>query len=132
MKSFKEESSYSVLETLDEVVLKTIESYLLKNKKEAIVILYIKEERIIGIIVGTSSTLPFNNDLQCSETIWYVVPEYRKSRIGLELYEAFEYWAKEVVKARVIHTSNPEGGMLDKIYLKQGYKPLEQLFMKVI
>jgi hypothetical protein len=133
MLSFKEESSYSLLETDKEEILSTIENYLLRDKKDTIVLLALDSSNsIIGIIVGTSSKLPFNRDLQAIETIWYVLPEYRKLTVGLELYEAFIYWATNIVQAKVIHTASPKGSNLHKVYKKQGYELLEEVYLKVL
>jgi hypothetical protein len=133
MLSFKEESSYSLLETDKEEILSTIENYLLRDKKDTIVLLALDSSNsIIGIIVGTSSKLPFNKLLQAAETIWYVYPEYRKDRIGYQLYETFMYWATNIVRASVIHTASPKGSNLKKVYKKQGYDLLEELYIKVL
>jgi hypothetical protein len=134
MLNFKEEGYYSLLETDKEAILDTIEDTLLRDKKRTIVLLAVDDSSStpIGIIVGSSSRLPFNRDLQAIETIWYVLPEYRKLTVGLELYEAFIYWATNIVQAKVIHTASPKGSNLHKVYKKQGYKLLEEVYLKVL
>lgn len=142
MLRFKEEGYYKNLPTDEEEILKTIDTYINKDKKDTIVLLMSSSERseeaaiatisTIGIIVGTASKLPFNKQIQAAETIWYVLPEYRHTGIGLELYDAFYYWAENIVKADVIHTASPMGSGLDKVFKKQDYELLEEVYFKVI
>lgn len=133
MIKFKEESSYSSLPTLEEEILLTIDHYINKiNNIDTTVVIAISDSSVIGIIVGTASKLPFNRQIQAAETIWYVLPEYRNTEVGLALYQAFEYWAIYKVGAEVIHTASPTGSKLGKVFKKQGYKPLEEVYIKVL
>ncbi len=134
MISFKEELPlYRDLPTEEESILATIDTYISKiNNIDTTVIVSIREDNPIGIIVGTASRLPFNSQIQAAETIWYVLPEYRSTEVGLALYKAFEYWAINKAKASVLHTGAPSGSKLNKVFAKQGYSLLEEVYFKVI
>lgn len=147
MINFKNNSPYKDLPTVEEEILKTIEDSIIKDNKECIIIIAnrrgtegtevaITSDIVynipIGIIVGTITKLPFNKQLQAYETVWWVEPEYRNTKVGLELYEAFEYWAINIAKVDLINTAAPEDQpQLKKYYTKKGYKPLEQLYYRI-
>jgi GNAT superfamily N-acetyltransferase len=133
MVSFKEETPYRELPIVEEEVLNTIDSYISKiDNKNCTIVLSIVDSTIVGLIVGTTMKLPFNRQIQANETIWYVLPSYRNTNIGKTLYNYFLYWAINKANAEVIYTSSPQGSNLDKVYTKEGYVPLEQVFIKVI
>jgi GNAT superfamily N-acetyltransferase len=65
------------------------------------------------------------------ETYWYVEPEY--SGHGKELVDFFEKWAKETAKCQytaMIHLADSHPERLQKFYEKNGYRLVEQHFVK--
>lgn len=94
------------------------------------------KERIIlledgGFLAASVQPFPFGKGKIASETAWWVNEEARKSGVGRELMNAFEYWAKEVAGCdMVVMTSLDED--VEKIYKKNGYKLYERAYMKVI
>ena len=48
-----------------------------------------------GVFLGSIGEHYFGTDLIASDTLWYVSPQSRGSRVGLQLLRAFENWAKE-------------------------------------
>ena len=134
MVSFKVESPYSTLSTDILKIRTTVLDYLNKDKKESIILLSyskdLKDKGPIGIIVGSIQEFPFSLDKQAYEHIWYVLPKYRKNKVGLELYEAFEYWATRL-GVKVIHSAYPNKD-LEEFYVSKGYKPLERVYYKII
>lgn len=49
---------------------------------------------VTGMFLGSICEHYFGKDLIASDTLWYVLPEHRGSRAGLQLLRAFENWAK--------------------------------------
>jgi GNAT superfamily N-acetyltransferase len=134
MVTFKVESPYSTLSTDIEKIRTSVLDGLNKDKKEYLILLSysedFKDKGPIGIIIGSIQEFPFSLDKQAYEHIWYVLPKYRKNKVGLELYEAFEYWAIKL-GVKVIHSAYPSED-LKTFYLSKGYKPLERVYYKII
>ena len=47
---------------------------------------------LVGLFLGAISEHYFGTDRLASDTLWYVAPEHRGSRVGLDLLRAFEKW----------------------------------------
>jgi GNAT superfamily N-acetyltransferase len=126
---FKEASPYHKFPTNETKVEALIYDTLGKPANEAIIILCKHEGKTVGMLVAGASELPFSDAKQASESIWYVEPEFRKSRYGLDLYAAFEYWATGI-GAVVVHSAAPKGVPLDRFYKRRGYKLLEHIYIR--
>ncbi len=126
---FKEASPYNKYPTNENKVAGLIYETLGKPANEAIIILCTDKGRTVGLLVAAASELPFSDTKQASESIWYVEPEYRNSRYGLDLYAAFEYWAHGI-GAVVIHSAAPKDVPLGRFYNRRGYKLLEHVYIK--
>lgn len=124
-----DESQYSGLWIDIEDIQETLHNFL--TSPNAITYVAELDDLLIGFIVGTYSKLPFNKDLQASETLWYLHQEFRNTKIGWSLYELFLNWAKEK-QVKVIHTASPNGSNLGKAYEKQGYTMFEEFYIKVL
>jgi len=76
----------------------------------------------------------FSGELHASESFWFVAPEHRNSSVGLKLFNAFEAEAKErKCKAIVmIHLAGLNAEVLEKLYLRKGYTPAENIYRKVL
>jgi len=48
-----------------------------------------------GVFLGSIGEHYFGTDLIASDTLWYVSPQSRGSRVGLQLLRTFEKWAKD-------------------------------------
>lgn len=133
MVTFKVESPYGPLDTDIHKIRASVEEALNKDKKESIILLSYsedpKEKGPIGILVGNIQEFPFSRDKQAFENIWYVLPKYRKNKVGLELFNAFEYWAKKL-GVKVIHSAYPSKD-LEEFYTSKGYKTLEYVYYKI-
>jgi len=83
-----------------------------------------------GMIAGTISKFPFGPYIVATEMAWWVNPDKRKSNIGRDLLEAFEFWAKKV-GADMVHMVSLDDSV-GKFYEKKGYKLLERAYIKAI
>lgn len=53
------------------------------------------EDKPIGMLGGLINNFVYGNAKMAVEVAWWVEPEFRKSGVGKELIEAFEFWAKK-------------------------------------
>lgn len=100
-------------------------------------LLLIAEESgaIIGGIGGLKSGLFFNADtLVGSERFWWLDPNYRNSRAGLQLLTEMEVAAKKAgcVYWLMLSLEGSDNGRADAIYRRFGYKPAERAYLKKI
>lgn len=84
-----------------------------------------------GLIVGVKTEMLFGTETLTSELCWYVAPEHRNSRIGLELIALYEFWSKEIAKADHCQMALiGDGQRLERYYQKKGYQAVEQAFVR--
>lgn len=81
-----------------------------------------------GMIAGRLAPYAFAPLLIAAELGWWVEPEHRKSKVGKELLEAFEYWAKQKNCKMVTMVSLDDE--VGKIYERKGYHLAERVYMK--
>lgn len=110
----------------EEAVRNVVEGLLSSDKKDAIVIAI--EDK--GFIAGIAKKFPYGETLIATEIGWWVEPEHRKSNVGGQLIDAFEYWASQVGCERVTMMCLTEE--LRGYYEKRGYVLSELAFMKEI
>ena len=106
---------------------------LYKDKENSIIILCVKEGNVIGFIIGVTCPLAFSTDKVVTELAWWVEPEHRLSRAAFKLIDAYEYWANNVAKAKLV-CMNSLNTMesVDKIYQKRGYTLFEKSWVKEV
>jgi GNAT superfamily N-acetyltransferase len=86
----------------------------------------------VGLIAGQISESIFNDDKIASELIWWVDEKHRNSRIGLELFNAFEYWAKRsgCKHIQMVHLQTDKADRIHRLYSKRGYRVAESAYLK--
>lgn len=83
-----------------------------------------------GFLAGKIVPFMFSAEPMATELGWWVDPKYRKSEVGKELLEAFEYWAKKK-KCKLITMVSLDDG-LGKFYERRGYTLHERAYLKEI
>src|SRR5262245_47066433 len=90
-----------------------------------------------GEIVGALGAVFFPNPntglLVAAENLWYVKPEARGSRVGLELYREFERETKRRQASLMVMgalAGSQSEAQLRKFYEREGYVALETTFAK--
>jgi len=78
-----------------------------------------------GVIGGELTPLKFGRALVAQEVFWWA------ERDGLTLLRAFESWA-ESKGADLICMAALERSRLSKLYLRRGYQPKENFYVRVI
>ncbi len=89
-----------------------------------------EENKLVGIIGGVITEMTLYDATVTAEALWYVKPEYRTSWLGINLFKAYEYWSKEVVKADFCMSGSVSTKDLSKFYKRYGYQHTETAYMK--
>ena len=83
-----------------------------------------------GMIAGVINPFIFGNELMATEVGWWVEPNERKNKVGQELLEAFERWAKSMDCKMITMVSLDD--KLGMFYEKIGYRLYERAYLKEI
>jgi len=116
-------ANYSDEETIENLIV----GMLTGRQDEKIILL----KPGIGMLAGISSPFIFGPHLIASEIAWWIEPEKRGQKDGVELVEAFEYWAKFKAACAIITLTSLDD-KVGKFYESRGYKLHERAYMKEI
>lgn len=106
------------------------------EKDQSVVILARDHQNVCtGLIATLKSTVPFLTGAVGLEWAWYVRPTNRTTKTGLLLLEGFEYWCQNIAKVQHIQVSSlatlrPE--LLERLYVRLGYRKTEEAFFKTL
>lgn len=112
----------------------TIKSFLVEDHSR-VTLLWREDGIVTGILAGQVQTIPFLNRKVATECLWWVKPSFRGGPAGVQLLDAFEYWAKNVVHADIIQMvcmPNRIGKVVERLYSRRGYKLTESTYTKEI
>lgn len=89
---------------------------------------------VIGLLGATFFDDPVSGLKTAGESFWFVLPEWRDSRVGLRLFDDFENEAvaRECKQILMAHFIGEFDEPLTRLYRKRGYRPVEQTFRKEI
>ena len=92
------------------------------------------DNNIIGAIGGVLHPDINTRDLTCMEMFWYVIREYRKTGIGIDLFNEFESKCKDLKVKRMImvHVKGLMEDELKLLYESIGYRQTETHYAKEI
>lgn len=108
-----------------------LERLIASNQKEGLVLVSHDNGTPVGALVGIAHSPLFTSDLIASEVLWYLKPEFRKGRRGIDMMQAFEYWAKLIgcVTAQYGQmTTSPAN--LDSLYKWNNARLAEKIYFK--
>jgi hypothetical protein len=121
VQKFKNVSAYKDFPTDLDKLQQIVYNIITGDETQGIVLMTDK-----AMIVGIVSEPIFNTQRLASELMWWA-----EDKQGFRLFEAFEYWAKNVAHADLITMSSLESASrLDKFYDKRGYTKAEYTFIK--
>jgi GNAT superfamily N-acetyltransferase len=96
-----------------------------------IVVVAMDKGKVIGGIGGMLQENPFDPDeVHLVELFWWVGEEYRKGRVGLDLFKAFEEVASVLKATSIIMTTTSLTPTLAKVYERKGYENYEMSYMR--
>lgn len=89
--------------------------------------------RPVGCLLAFAPPHPFFPLRVANELVWWMEPDYR-GKGSLKLFEAFEYWAKEIKKCQAIcmTSTSSTDPTLEKFYQRKGYAPREKTWTKYL
>lgn len=132
IRKFFSQTRYGHRDIDEEGAKATVTSFLQSDNREKICLLWEKMGIPVGIIAGQIHPLPFLGAKVAMECLWWVEPEERGSPAGVDLLDAFEYWAKLQGADFLQMMSMPDmtGKLLDRLYRKRGYDLTEIAYTK--
>lgn len=108
----------------EESVRTLVSTLVSQEHPESIIFLHGED----GMLAATANKFVFGTEYVATELAWWVAPDKRKSNIGSELLEAFEYWAYKIGCSKVVMVSLDDD--IGKFYEKKGYSLVERAYMK--
>lgn len=134
IKNFFDNSPFNGLTEFNPSIASDTAKRILQGPKEnGIILLYLKDGVVKGVLAGLAHELFFSADKVATELCWWV-DEDARGRDSLELIEAYEFWA-EKVGCSIVSMANltgTTGERLDKYYKRRGYTPLETAYGKKV
>lgn len=128
-KRFHEVSPYASVPFSEERILDHF--FLgLEDPTKIITIFSEQNGQIHGMICGLCDRPPFSEVKVATELAWWMDEDYRRTRDSLDLFEAYEEWARRIGAGLVqmaLLSSSPD---LTKIYERSGYRMTERTFLK--
>lgn len=110
-----------------------IEKAIISDQKEWLALVSHVDDKPVGVLVAYCFEPIFSRTKLAVEVFWYLDPEYRSGRRGIEMMQAYEYWAK-LVGCKVVQygwlVSSPEG--MKKLYERTGAELAEHVYYKTL
>lgn len=109
--------------------IETLEEFIITGQTEYLVLLSVLGDDIVGVLAAYAFKPLFSSDKLAVECLWWLDEEHRTTRRGLDMMNAYEYWARMIgckaAQYGVLATS-PRG--LEKLYLKRGAEFTESVY----
>ena len=115
----------------EKVLFADVLAYFITNENSCLIVAE-ADGKVVGSIAGSVSPWFLDpRQLNAAETWWYVQTEYR-GKVGPELLDWFEIWAKKKGAKVVCCAGFYEKRLaaLERLYGRRGYKPMEVHFVK--
>lgn len=127
--AFFKASPYKDLGIEEKKVNALIDSFLMSDKNDKIILLWLVDAQPVGILAAMAEQNLFNTQRFAGELIWWIDPPHRRSKAAEEMRKAFEYWAKLVgcQSASLVDLM----GNLKRYYTRKGYTAGETVYLKV-
>jgi len=99
-----------------------------------VVLLAVDDGKVAGTLGGLIAKEDYSNDRFAQEGFWFVGPDYRRSGVGGQLFDAFEQWAKDngAARVRMIHLADSMPEAVAKIYEGRGYRKIQTVYGKEV
>lgn len=91
-----------------------------------------EDKNPVGLMLGIIMPDLFSKTSQALECAWQVIPEYRRSGVGIRLLKMFECDAKKAGCARVVFGASTEWEheSMVRLYRRLGYDPISTTVAK--
>jgi Acetyltransferase (GNAT) family len=85
----------------------------------------------VGFIAGTLAPHALNHRVQTlTEVAWWVIPEYRNTRAGFVLLNAFEHFGERNKADLIVMTLLPKSQVKEESLAKRGYALYEMSYVR--
>lgn len=115
--------------------LRDLQRYI-ENPFIATVLLLVKEDKVVGYMGLAIFKSPLSNQVIANEHYWYVLPEFRKAKLTLKMFDEAKKWAKDKGCSHLLmNASNLASSLHDKIcrlYERLGLKKFETSYIQSI
>ena len=130
VKEFYPLTSYSKWAPFDD---ETVSHLFDTLRRRGILLVAEDEGKLIGIIAVIGAPGLFNNALVSGhEIVWWVLPAYRKTSIGIDLLrKASSICSLKGWKSFQMTRLEESDSRLDQVFLAEGFHPTEHCFTKV-
>jgi hypothetical protein len=125
---FVQTSPYKDDEIDHEKFREFVYNLLIADKTQSMVFLL---EDGSGVLVATSVEKFWSTEKTTLELMFWIRPESRNYQKAKVLVHAYEYWAKEIVRAKTIQLAVIDD-RVSKLYRRWGYTLAENSYMKEI
>ena len=75
------------------------------------------------------SNTALSDQTVCQEMMWYIEPEHRGSRLGLEMFKAIEESSKRADFFIMVNTLETDT-KADRFYKRKGFNLMEQFYVR--
>ncbi len=123
------ETSYSKYD-LDEEKIKHFLNESIDKPTDFLILVVEHSNTLVGLFFAIKSDLPLHKVQTSFAITWYVLPKYRTSKLGVNLFKSYEYWSKDVAKTELCQVGTTESKDLTKLYKRMGYTFVEKSFLK--
>lgn len=91
------------------------------------------DDGLVGVLIALKVPQILTTAWLAQEMVWWVKPTHRGCRESLQMFDAFEQWAKDQ-KVYAISVANLTDGndTLVKFYEKRGYRNIETHHLKIL
>ena len=130
---FHSASPYKDLPMDENEVMALITDVINSPNTEKIILLKYDDFGPVGMVAAHAVRFAITGHRIAMELAWWVQPDARTLHVGKELLDAYEYWAKNVANcthSRLCTLVNGAEKVLDRVYKKRGYSPLENNYLK--
>jgi len=127
--AFHEESIYSNY-VFDEGKLAELFMLSLEEPNKYLCLVAEKEDNIVGLLFAIATELPLYTTVTTMEVAWYVLPEFRKTKLAIHLLKSYEYWSANIVKADLCQMGSSVKPDLTNLYKRHRYSCTEKIFLK--
>lgn len=101
---------------------------MMVDSPDHLLLMYEHEGRVVGTLIASAIETTFSTDKVTVELMWWVDPEHRGNKEGLELLETYEQWAQETGCKLITMACFDD--RIGEFYTKRGYMLNERNYIK--
>ena len=128
-----QKSTYNYVSWDEDKAKQAIEKAIVEGGRDFLVLLSYDEDKIVGGVMAYAFAPLFSSDRLAVESYLWLDEEYRTSRRGNDLLDAYEYWCKlvdvKIAQVGLLASADPR---MAKFYERRGYVLGEKVYYKIL